>query len=155
MDPTFILRRASELAAGDVIKFPEEYGPNLYCRINEIKVTNRGRIHVFGRVDQLRQIIIAESEGFINLLTSKQSKAYEPEQKIKYVSNFQELLAARNAEVEQEEVEILNEQRTNAFTVGQLIEFLQKQNSGDYPVINDGNLDGVYINLENLQIEPA
>jgi hypothetical protein len=155
MNPTFILTRASDLVVGDVIKFPEEYGPNLYCRINEIEITGKGRIHVFGHVDRLPQVVIAESEGYINLLTSKQSKAYEPEQKVKCVSNFQELLAARNAEIEQEEIEILKEQRAGAFTVGQLIEFLQKQNSSAYPVINDGNLDDVYITPETLRIEPA
>jgi hypothetical protein len=155
MNPTFILTRASDLVVGDVIKFPEEYGPNLYCRINEIEITGKGRIHVFGHVDRLLQVVITESEGYINLLTSKQSKAYEPEQKVKCVANFQELLAARNAEIEQEEIEILKEQRVGALTVGQLIEFLQKQNSADYPVINDGNLDDAYITPETIRIEPA
>jgi hypothetical protein len=154
MAPTFIIKRANELVAGDMFMLPGQditldWRHVQYCKVIGAEETSNYKIKVFGPLKMLSDFVYYKIADFSALFNVK-TRVWEFDQKLACLTNFDQLVEAQKIEIAAEEAEERKRLReeSGALMVGQLMAILQKQDPGDY-VTSDER----YIREEDLRFE--
>ncbi len=153
MEPTFIVKRANELSPGDIFQFPGQDLDSVYnlsfCHVVSAEVNAKSKVRVFGTQTSLRTLLELTGIDY----QSKTYKVWEFDQKLKVLTNFDQLAKHRKAEIAAEKAEYIKMTRTavGALTVEDIIKFLQTQNPQDYVIFE--NESGSYVNEDSLYFD--